>query len=162
MRDIISNLEFQLWKVWKQCQIITQFIRTSFRTFPCTHLADRSTHSIISSISTLTEQLTLASVGFALSSRGVLGKTHTGPQSVPQIPTVQYLPPLKRTIVRRSKTTNGTIFSIKKIVALAHLGERQTEALSASCKLRFHRTISGGTVFDPQKRHFLLRERSAE
>jgi hypothetical protein len=39
-------------------------------------------------------------------------------------------------------------------VALAHLGERQTEAILAIGKLWFYRTKSGGTVFDPQKRQF--------
>jgi len=42
--------------------------------------------------------------------------------------------------------------------ALAHLGERQTEVhFESPC---YYNAISGGTVFDPQKRHiqvFLLR-----
>jgi hypothetical protein len=46
------------------------------------------------------------------------------------------------------------LFAVCDIInqaALAHLGERQTEVHFESCKINL--AISGGTVFDPQKRH---------
>jgi hypothetical protein len=67
---------------------------------------------------------------------------------------LRFIAQLRMHILYILRTTMNFHIQSQKQVALAHLGERQTEAIRLGGKLWFYRTISGGTVFDPQKRHF--------